>query len=162
MKSKLLLIALAAVALIGCKNQQAKTTQTDAPEYAVVTPTKLVESIANYQDAKVEMEGMVNHVCRSGGKMKMMADDGAVVFIFPKDTEEKYDASLERKIIKVYGVASSHVVESDHACSHDTAEEKGDRNHAEHEGCEHEKAEAKPIIMVTAERYEIVGDADAE
>lgn len=157
MKLRILLFALLAVVFVGCKNQQSKSTQAEVSEYAIVTPISLVENIAEYQDAKVEMEGLVNHVCRSGGKFKMVADNGAVITIYPKDTTEKYDASLARKVVKVYGVAANKVVEEQHACEHDHVEKNESA-----EGCEHENQVAAPIVIVTCDKYEVIRDVDAE
>ena len=160
MKLKVLLAALFAIAFVGCNNQQPKTAQTEASEFVAVTSIQLAENIAEYQDAKVEMEGMVSHVCRSGGKMMVVADNGTVITIYPKDTTEKYDADLARKIVKVYGVAADKLAEGQQACgSHEEHEE-----HEEHgEGCEHEKQAAeKPVVIITCDKYEVIGDADAE
>lgn len=154
MKSKLLLLALLAIALAGCKNQQSKPAQAEVAEFAIVTPSDLVDKISSYQDTKIETEGLITHVCRTGGKMKMVTDNGTIITIYPGDTTEKYDADLARKIVKVQGVAHNKVAEAEHACEHDHAKAE--------EGCEHESTTPAAIITITCNKYEVVRDVDAE
>lgn len=161
MKLKVLLIALFAIAFIGCKNQQPKTAEVDIPEFKAVTPIELTEGIAEFQDVKVEMEGLVSHVCRSGGKMMVKAENGTVITIYPKDTTEKYDASLARKIVKVYGVASDKRTEGQPEHGENHGEGQEEEQHAE--DCDYEKeAAATPIVIITCDKYEVIKDADAE
>lgn len=155
MKLRLLMIVLLAIVIIGCKNQPKNSPEAVAVEYAVITPTELADNITKYNDVKVEVEGLVNHVCRTNKRMKMVTDNGSVITIYPKDTTERYDASLSRKIVKVYGIAKHDANEPEHmsgnASEHDEHEEEKDATHAPVSG-----------IIITCDKYEIIGDIDAE
>lgn len=64
-----------------------------AQEITVLTPSEFPDKAENYMDQKVEMEGLVVHVCKHGGKKMFLVGDNP-------DVRVKIDASDE---VTVFG-----------------------------------------------------------
>jgi hypothetical protein len=69
-----------------------------------VPADSLIVNIDNYVNTKVETEGFIAHICGvDRKKMKLITESGEVIVIIPQDTT-RFDYSLNRKRIKVYGL----------------------------------------------------------
>jgi len=106
MKTGLSIIVLAAALSLGCSN--ALTSQV----VTKVSADSLVASIDKYHDTRVEVEGLVVHVCGvDGKKMKLMTESGAIIKIVPRDSSDSFDKSFYKKMVKVQGIAEESRIE---------------------------------------------------
>ena len=78
--------------------------RTSTTEIVFVPADSLIVNVDNYVNKKVETEGFIAHVCSvDRRKMKLISDNGEVIVIIPQDTT-RFDYSLNRKRVKVYGL----------------------------------------------------------
>jgi len=106
MKSRILIITLLMTLLICCnsikKNQ----------EIAKVVADSLIVHIDKYCETKVEIEGVIIHVCGvNGRKMKLKTESGAIIKIVPQDSLDNFDNSFYKKRIKVQGLVKESRIE---------------------------------------------------
>jgi len=82
------------------------------PAFTKVPADSLVAHIDKYRDARVEVEGLVVHVCGvDGKKMKLMTESGAIIKIVPRDSSDSFDESFYKKTVKVRGIAKESRIE---------------------------------------------------
>jgi hypothetical protein len=80
---------------------------------ARVSADSLIADIDAYRDKKVEVEGLIIHVCGvDGRKMKLQTDHGAILKIVPADSLAAFDESFYRKRVRVRGIAEESRVDS--------------------------------------------------
>ena len=110
------LIALffAVVLLSGCGNENrsdnadAKKADNAIPEIALAS---FNDEAANYVDQKVSVTGIVDHVCRHGGKRLLLVDDNADVHV---DNDTRFDEDLMGNEIELVGIVKEkRIDESD-------------------------------------------------
>jgi hypothetical protein len=109
LKMKKFLIFLAVLTMaVACKNNEAKDAEANADtlsEEVVEIPEielKDFEAMAaNYVDKEITTKGIVDHVCRHGGKRLFLVTDDADLHI---DGEERFDEDLNGSEIKVTGI----------------------------------------------------------
>ena len=105
-KAGLSIIVLAAALSLGCSNALT------SPVFKKVPADSLVANIDEYHDTRVEVEGLVVHVCGvDGKKMKLMTESGAIIKIVPRDSSDSFDKSFYKKMVKVKGVAKESRIE---------------------------------------------------
>jgi hypothetical protein len=100
MNCKILIITLSMIFLVCCN--RIKSNQ----EISIVAADSLISKIDKYCNTKVEIEGVIVHICGvNGKKMKLKTDNGAIIKIVSQDTLESFDKSFYKKRIKVQGIA---------------------------------------------------------
>lgn len=107
---KKIYIILVSILLIGalssCNNQK----QNKLP--VKVNSDSLVQNIGKYLNTKVQIEGMIAHVCAMHGKkMKLRTNDGGFIKIVTKDSVSGFDKSLNRRRIRVSGTVSENRID---------------------------------------------------
>jgi hypothetical protein len=101
---------------------------------ARVTADSLIESIDAYRDRKVEVEGLLIHVCGvDGRKMKLQTENGAILKIVPADSLAAFDESFYKKRVRVRGIAGESRVER--ACIEQLEKNKALLCHIDHTPC---------------------------
>jgi hypothetical protein len=106
MKTRILLITLLMTLLICCNS--IKPNQ----EITEVCADSLVVNIDKYCNTKVEIEGIIIHICSvNGRKMKLKTESGAIIKIVPQDSLNSFDKSFYKKRIKVQGIVKESRIE---------------------------------------------------
>lgn len=100
--NKLFILIAATVLLSSCSN----CNHTEKADDAVVIENQLaLENIqpqgAEFLGQEVKTQGMVDHVCRHGGKKILLVGDGVDIHVF---AEERFDESITGKEIIVTGI----------------------------------------------------------
>jgi hypothetical protein len=107
MQKFLILLAIAAMAF-ACKNTGNK--EGDGSENAPTEETTSIPVVelkdfeamaANYVDKEITTQGIVDHVCKHGGKRLFLVSDDADLHI---DGEERFDEELNGSEIEVTGI----------------------------------------------------------
>jgi len=74
-----------------------------------VVADSLVVNIEKYRNSKVEVEGIIAHVCGvDGKKMKLRTERGRIIKIIPKDSTTRFTRTFNKKKIKIIGVAEEN------------------------------------------------------
>jgi len=105
MKKIVLLLTFVAF-IIGCSNETTNTDQKVSTEEAVVELTLIelgeFDSLAgNFVDKEVKVAGIVDHVCKHGGKKLLLVNDNGDVHI---NSEERFDDALVGSEVTVIGI----------------------------------------------------------
>ena len=96
-----LIILITAIALLSaCNNTETVKTDDVSVEGTLITLADLQAKGAENLDKEVQIQGIVDHVCRHGGKKILLVADGVSTHIF---AEERYDDDLTGKEIIVTG-----------------------------------------------------------
>lgn len=108
MKSRILIITILMTLLICC------TSIKENQEITKVNADSLIVNIDKYCETKVEIEGVIIHVCGvNRRKMKLKTESGEIIKIVPQDSLDNFDKSFYKKRIKVHGlVKESHFEKS--------------------------------------------------
>jgi hypothetical protein len=118
---------------------------------ARVTADSLIESIDAYRDRKVEVEGLLIHVCGvDGRKMKLQTENGAILKIVPADSLAAFDESFYKKRVRVRGIAGESRVER--ACIEQLEKNKALLCHIDHTPC-------KDSVWVSGKRASDAADS---
>jgi hypothetical protein len=65
----------------------------------------LIKKIEYYIDKNIETEGVIVHICGvNGQKMKLRTNNGEIIKIVPKDSLKSFDASFNKKRVKIQGI----------------------------------------------------------
>jgi hypothetical protein len=106
MNSRILMVILLTTLLICCtriKNDQ---------EIARIAADSLIVNIDNYCETKVEIEGVIIHVCGvNGKKMKLRTESGAIIKIVPRDSLGRFEKSFHKKRVKIQGLVKESRIE---------------------------------------------------
>jgi hypothetical protein len=98
-------IAIIALLIVACNtNKEEKTGNSDSTqlEKATVYAVDDFDSIAgNFVDKEIQVKGIVDHVCREGGKRLFIVGDNGTLHV---DGEEKFDEKLNGSKIIVTGI----------------------------------------------------------
>lgn len=110
MKKTLLLLSMIAV-FIACGDNPQKANKTEKAEITekpVLTLADFNSEAGNWVDQEIQIEGIVDHVCKHGGKRLFLVDDFGDVHI---DGEERFDDALTGSNIIVSGVVKEFRVD---------------------------------------------------
>ncbi|MBN1650374.1 MAG: hypothetical protein JW857_03545 [Bacteroidales bacterium] len=110
MKKTLLLFSLIAV-LMSCGDNNQKANKTETPEnteQAVLTLADFNSEAGKWVDQEIQIEGIVDHVCKHGGKRLFLVNDFGDVHI---DGKERFDDALTGSNIIVSGVVKEFRVD---------------------------------------------------
>lgn len=106
MKHKLFIIAFVAVFTISCNNKIISQV------LVKIDADSLVADLIKYRDKKVEIEGIIIHICGvDGKKMKLMTNSGTIIKIVPKDSLTSFDKSFYKNRVKVKGLVKEYRIE---------------------------------------------------
>lgn len=106
MKYKHLTTPLLLILLICCNNKYINQKITK------VNADSLIINIDKYCKTKVEIEGIIIHICGvNGKKMKLKTDYGEIIKIVPLDSMISFDNSFYKKRIKVQGTVKEYRIE---------------------------------------------------
>jgi len=100
------IILFSAIALLSACNNSTETSTTKENEEITVEETiialaDLQNKGAEFIDQEIQTQGIVDHVCKHGGKKILLVADGADVHVF---SEERYDETMVGKEIIVTGI----------------------------------------------------------
>ncbi|MBN2238091.1 MAG: hypothetical protein JW729_11060 [Bacteroidales bacterium] len=106
-------LAIIAVFFMACGNnaEQAQTKQEDslsATETPVLTLEEFNTEAGNFVDKEIILEGIVDHVCKHGGKRLFLVSDDGDVHV---DGEERFDDALVGSDITVIGIVKEFRVD---------------------------------------------------
>lgn len=130
--NKLLLVFAAAIIFAGCSGEQKKeTTHGDSTKQDTQTPkielAKFNNEAGKHVDQKVAVSGIVDHVCKHGGKKLLLVTDEADLHV---TSDERFNDELMGSEIEVEGIvrelrideAQCLKMEEDNIKSHKTGE----------------------------------------
>jgi hypothetical protein len=81
-------------------------------QLAKVPADSLIANITKYCNTKVEIEGVIIHICGvDGKKIKLQTESGAIIKIVPHHSLERFDGSFNKKRVKVQGIVTELRVE---------------------------------------------------
>ena len=104
MMKNLLLIFIITTLLISCKTENKKTEEVTTLE-VVGTPILALGEFdtkaAEFVNKEVKVQGIVDHVCKHGGKKILLVTDAGDVHVF---SEERFDEALMGNEVMVTGV----------------------------------------------------------
>ncbi len=73
--------------------------------YAKVSIDELINKVDQFENKKVEVIGLVAHMCGvDGQKMKLKASSGAVLKVVPNKPDESFDSNLKKQLVSVQGI----------------------------------------------------------
>ncbi len=99
MKIKYVLIMLFIFFAFISKGQQ------PAELYAKVSIDELINKADQFENKKVEIIGIVDHMCGvNGKKFKLKSTSGSVLKVVPKDLNVSFDSNLKKQLVSVQGI----------------------------------------------------------
>lgn len=107
MKKYLSILAIIALFISACGSGEEARETNDSTEVAEVTEIPFIKIgqfdslAANYVDKEVQVKGIVDHVCKHGGKKLFLVDDEGDLHV---DGEERFSDSLMGNEITVTGI----------------------------------------------------------
>ena len=107
MKKYLFILAILGLLITACGSEGETKETTDSTETAVVEETPMIKIsefdalAANYVDKSVKVKGIVDHVCRHGGKKLFLVDDEGDLHV---ESEERFNDTLMGNEIVVTGI----------------------------------------------------------
>lgn len=107
MKKYLSILAIIALFISACGSGEEAGETNDSTEVAEVTEIPFIKIgqfdslAANYVDKEVQVKGIVDHVCKHGGKKLFLVDDEGDLHV---DGEERFSDSLMGNEITVTGI----------------------------------------------------------
>jgi hypothetical protein len=152
---------IAAVALVmACNNKPADNEENASNQMAeVVTAEIPVLAVANfdaeaekYNDQEVRVEGIVDHVCKHGGKKLLLVVDGASVHVVAQ--EERFDDALIGQQVSLNGIVREERIDESTCLQ---MEEDAIKNHSEGEGDDEMLARKKEQIKFYRDSMETAG-----
>ena len=86
--------------------------QQSAELYTKISLDELIEKSEQYENKKVEVIGLVIHICSlDAKKMKLKSPSGAIVKILPNKADEYFDSALKKQVVCVQGVVEISRIE---------------------------------------------------
>ncbi len=123
------------------KEENSSKTETDI----TFIPLKdLQKKGAEYLDKIIETQGIVDHVCKHGGKKILLVADGADVHVF---NDERFDENLMTQEIKVQGTVKEDRIDEAYLL-----ELEGEAINSHSEGEDHEQRQERIINYVNTMR----------
>ncbi len=106
MKLRILIITLSMGLLVCCNSLPSNQ------EVTKLAADSLIINIDKYCKTKVEIEGVIVHICGvDRKKMKLKTERGAIIKIVPQDSLNSFDKSFFKKKIKVQGIVKESRIE---------------------------------------------------
>ena len=80
--------------------------------YTQLSIDDLIEKADQYKNKKVEIIGLIVHICGvDGKKMKLKSPSGSVVKIVPNKADECFDSALKKQVVSVQGMVEISRIE---------------------------------------------------
>ncbi len=83
------------------ENESAQIAETEITEAPVLAVAEFDAQAENYVDKEVRVEGIVDHVCKHGGKKLLLVVDGASVHVV---AEERFEDALIGQQVSLNGI----------------------------------------------------------
>ncbi len=112
---KKILVVLFVTLLVACKSEH-KETETPAVEGTVnIALSDFDAKAGDFIDQEVSVTGIVDHVCKHGGKRLLLVDDNGEVHV---DNDTSFDTALAGESITLTGVVKEFRVDvyESHRC----------------------------------------------
>ena len=122
-----------------------ETVDSNAVEYQVMEVATFTADAATFVDEKVIITGIVDHVCKHGGKKLTLVVDGVTTGIHVT-SEEAFDESLAGSEVTVIGIVREFIVDEAYLneLEADAIEHENDADDAEGaEHADHKRADIK-------------------
>jgi hypothetical protein len=141
---------IAAVALVmACNNKPADNEENESAQMAEAVATDIpVLAVAdfdakaeNFADKEVRVTGIVDHVCKHGGKKLLLVVDGASVHVVAQ--EERFDDALVGQQVSLNGIVREERIDESTCLQ---MEEDAIKNHSEGEADDEMLARKKQQI----------------
>lgn len=111
---KFLILFFAVVFFTACSNENENTDEngvdSTASEMTVVTVANFDNDVADYVDEQVKITGIVDHVCKHGGKKILLVEDGTDQGVHV-ESEEPFDETLVGSEVTVIGIVREFKVD---------------------------------------------------
>lgn len=127
MKNLLLILAITTL-LISCKTENKKTeevTTLEVVETPILALGEFDTKAAEFVNKEVKVQGIVDHVCKHGGKKILLVTDTGDVHVF---SEERFDEALMGNEVMVTGVVLEERIDEAYCLK---MEEDNIKSHAE-------------------------------
>lgn len=101
---KIIFILIVIISTISCKTENKKAeevTETKVVETPILAIGEFDTKAAEFVDKEIQIKGIVDHVCKHGGKKLLMVTDEGNVHI---TSEERFDEALKGSEITLTGV----------------------------------------------------------
>lgn len=100
MKQTALMFFLMALLVTACKNTDTK--ENNVEEVKVLTLDEFYASPAEYTDKEITITGIVDHVCKHGGKRLLLVSDNADIHVDAE--EDRFTEDLVGKMLELKGI----------------------------------------------------------
>lgn len=110
----ILLVLLVSVFLFSCKTEPKKTAQSDEITVVEEIETPIIElgefdtKAGDFVDKEIKVKGIVDHVCKHGGKKILLVTDEGDVHVF---SDERFDEGLMGSEIIVTGLVNEERID---------------------------------------------------
>ena len=141
---KLFVFALLAVSFISCSGDAGKKGSADeeinaVTEIPLFTIAEFYAEADKYTGKEVQVEGIIDHICRHGGKRLLLVSDDGDLHI---DWDERFDEKLEGSLVIVTGIVEEFRVDEGYCLKLEEenirAHNAGETNPADFESTQHE------------------------
>lgn len=108
---KLIALLFAVALLAGCGSENSSNeskTEKDQNAIPEIALASFNEEASNHVDQKVSITGIVDHVCRHGGKRLLLVDDGADLHV---ENDERFDEDLMGNEIELIGIVKERRID---------------------------------------------------
>lgn len=124
MKKIVFLLALT-ISLISCKTETKEVSETKVPEIPMLAIGEFDEKAGEFVNEEIQIKGIVDHVCKHGGKKILMVTDDGDVHI---TSDERFDEALMGNEITLTGVVAEERIDESTCLQ---MEENNLNNHSE-------------------------------
>jgi hypothetical protein len=164
MIKKVIGILAVATIMFSCGSKTEKTEAVSEKEVAVLTVDQIMTDLQSYVDKDIVIEGVVNHVCKHGGKrMFIMGEDPDVTIkITPNEKIGVFEQELVGSNVIVTGIVTELRINEKYVASLESETAEAAKSEAMHDhsgGTHDEEAENEQKEQIEAMRAQI---ADSE
>jgi hypothetical protein len=153
------ILAIAAV-MASCGSKEQKKEESVDKEMTVVTVDEFAGNLQNSVDQEIVIKGVVNHICKHGGKrMFIMGENPDVAIkITPNDQVGVFEQELVGSSVVVTGVVKELRIDEEYVASLENEVDDGTKSEALHDhsgGTHDEEAENEQKAQFEAMRAQI-------
>ena len=153
------ILAIATI-MVSCGSKEQNKEEIGEKELAVVTVDQVAAQLESYVDKSIRIEGIVNHVCKHGGKRMfiMGADPDVAIKITPNDEIGVFEQELVGSSVLVSGVVKELRIDEDYVLSLENEADEATKSEAMHDhsgGTHDEEAENEQKAQFEAMRAKI-------
>ena len=135
---KFFFISIFLVALFACKSEKKETNEvvtSDTVAIPELTVAEFQEKAPEYRDKEVIVTGIVDHVCKHGGKKLLLVQDSIQEGVHVT-SDERFDENLSGSEVSVEGIVRAKVIDEAY-CQQLEETEKSD---------DHEKSNVEELV----------------